>query len=580
MSDVIKGRILRGVETSSLTEEALFDRIINLKAIRESGKSFIIRSDYEILNKDGNRYFSRCVYKPDIKITYMQVSNTTTIKISIEVVNFYIPAEKGAHSILSNREDPVVKMHVYMGYINQFYNWGNADLNEDGVLASFYNMGRESQLSDNYLSIDILDSYTKSLPPDQTTVFNGVVGSVEYGLKRKNVSYLGDGVYGSIDFPDGFTQIEKVFFELITSRFVSSKYNSRVVSDADETRLEIYDYDYYKGKTTLEEQEKLSIQDRWVEVQLENGIMSKEDALIFGITCSVSRSLREWSEKYMHSNDTFEYMLDCISQIYVIKSNIHDLRWFVQIDGSLMFYMNKDSIDEVVTGSLGEKVREMNRVILPAIYNLTYHGIRKINTPFFKFLQPLQTVGFSSRYFISNISGFFTKQDEGLAWFTILYSKIVFATVQDHNTVQLVCADSPFSGEAVEEEVEETEETEKQNIRNSNWVRTLIKISKWTGFGDKEAIGSWSQVAIHYMLSMKAEEEKDWKPTMIEALTDLVSWNSELNSQNTEKYGITNEGTKAYPEVKPPLATLMPGDEVLVKIPYRRESSYIGDGVT
>lgn len=571
------GRVLRGFETSVLTADSLYDRVINIKAIRKSGKSFVIRSDYELIEHGGVSYIGRCLAKPDIKVTYMQVSNTVTFQIKVEIVNFYMPAERGASSLFSDAKDPVTNMHLYMGYINQFYDWSKADQSDENVLKEFKNLSRETNMSGNKLEIRILDSYTRSMPPDQVTVFNGIVGSLDDALRRENVTYDGDGVYGNIDFPEEYTSVEKVFFELITSRFVSSRFTSRTVTSADGVDLEIFDYALYRGDASLEDQEAKTNEERWGKVPLQKGIMSKDDALTFGIICAVSNSLREWSEKYIPKENTYDYMTDCISQMYAIKANIPLIRWFVQNDGSLLIYMRDDAIDTLITGPLGTRVRQMDQIILPAIYDITFQGVRKINAPFFNFLNPMQIVGFSSRYFISNQSGFFTMEDDGLLWFRVLYIKTSFSTVQDDNTMQLTCTDIDVNEESDEDT---PKDTEKQDTRNSNWVQQFVTIESWVDFGGNQSVGSWSQVVLRHMFPNKAPEEEDWNPTMIEALQDLISWNEELNSHNTKKYGIKNEGTLAYPGVDPPLSVLVAGDQVLVKIPYRRKESYVGDGIT
>jgi transcriptional regulator with XRE-family HTH domain len=88
MVKVIGGTYVKsGQETVKLSADDIHDKIINLKFIRRSGESFIIRSHYEaVFHPDGEKgsiSFKRCVQKPYIKVSYKQVSEGVTIEVDI-----------------------------------------------------------------------------------------------------------------------------------------------------------------------------------------------------------------------------------------------------------------------------------------------------------------------------------------------------------------------------------------------------------------------------------------------------------------------------------------------------------------
>jgi hypothetical protein len=138
-SYVAEGRV-----SLELTDDIIDDRIINLKFIRKSSRSFIIRSDYEpVFHDDGSEgsvSFKRCVEKPDIKVTYKQVAERVAIEVDIEIIGFSLgDAEyESIQSMDSTEGDPVTHCIIQMGYRPQFPDW--TKVNQDTDIARFWDL--------------------------------------------------------------------------------------------------------------------------------------------------------------------------------------------------------------------------------------------------------------------------------------------------------------------------------------------------------------------------------------------------------------------------------------------------------
>jgi hypothetical protein len=69
----------------------------------------------------------------------------------------------------------------------------------------------------------ILTGYQKSQPPDMITYFQGIIGTMEAGLRwSHSEADLPDYSYGDPDFPKDFTELEAVLYQFITRRFLRS----------------------------------------------------------------------------------------------------------------------------------------------------------------------------------------------------------------------------------------------------------------------------------------------------------------------------------------------------------------------
>jgi hypothetical protein len=277
----------------------LDDRIINLKFIRKSGRSFIIRSDYEAVHHDdGSISFKKCVEKPDIKVEYRQVAESVAIEVDIEISGFAVgDAEKeSAGSMDSVDGDPVMCCIVQMGYRAQFPDWTAPE--RSGNIAQFYDLNNNAISSEvevrrgRQILVQILTGYSESYPPDRKIVFKGIIGTMENGLRWNHTEKDLIQGYGDSAFPDGFSEIEEVLFQFITRRFIRPSVLHIAETDQDFTNKEAL-----AGNIKKNFKQKIRIYNHgnkgWKDPPLlDNGIMSVEDANKFGVICTVSRSLR------------------------------------------------------------------------------------------------------------------------------------------------------------------------------------------------------------------------------------------------------------------------------------------------
>lgn len=282
------GKVLRGIESYNFDGNTLFDKIINLKLIRKSGASITIRSDYEVTRtKDeaGNmRYeFHTVKQKPSIEVSYRQVGSDTMIKVNIRVVNLFF--SQGDESVFSNGKgsDPVVKIKLNMGYRSQFRAWPQqVSFSGEEALRRFYDLDDFVYRDKNALvnsgfsaTIDVLDSWPETNPPDRIVYFHGIVGSASSGLKflkQDNfVSYFEtDSNYSA----DCTSYMERIFFLYLTRRFIKSqvmwKYKETEDGNIDSTKILVHGYkqvgeDAVLTELTEEDKADMDEKDMWVE---------------------------------------------------------------------------------------------------------------------------------------------------------------------------------------------------------------------------------------------------------------------------------------------------------------------------
>jgi hypothetical protein len=237
-------RIKTGKASIEHTSRDLFDRIINLKFIRSSKRTFTIRSDYEAVFYSTNTIgFKKCVQKPDIKVTYKQVADLTAIEVDIEIRNLYIEGadnelqawidykeETNARGVISaSGGDPVETCIIQMGYRSQFPNWTDDqhkknidqyyDLNNNAIAP----LSSETDIKPpQQLIVQIRAGHPTAYPPNRTIYFKGFVGGLDTGLRwNHTVDELITG-FGDAAFPDGYSEIEAYLFQYVTRRFIKA----------------------------------------------------------------------------------------------------------------------------------------------------------------------------------------------------------------------------------------------------------------------------------------------------------------------------------------------------------------------
>jgi hypothetical protein len=275
------GSIKHGVSTMDISPDDLFDKIINIKFIRKSGKSFVIRSDYEpVYYQDSSGPvkigFKRCLEKPQIKVSYKQVAQSVATNIDIEITNLFVNRIQGSgdeaaltpltdilgnaavgvagiddstdkgkeakakgeaaletanseiHTLLEAGGEPVIACVIRMGYLRQFPDWTDKIHQQPGYAQRYFDMNDgvvnpiEQAKGGQQISAMILESYDKSYPPDKVTYFHGIVGTVETGLRWQHDESDLETSYGEPDTSEIPTTLEQTFFHFITRRFLRS----------------------------------------------------------------------------------------------------------------------------------------------------------------------------------------------------------------------------------------------------------------------------------------------------------------------------------------------------------------------
>lgn len=210
----------------------LFDRIINIKFIRENGTTFTLRSDYEPV-WDGDRlFFKPCQPKPDIRLSYTQY-NGVMIQIDVFITNLNIMDEaaidveslvsdgdvstvsyiQGEYTNLPNdtltaRGNKRIKeLEIEVGYRGQMFDWTKYDCSlipPEVAYAAFQNLEQlqstnlvnqddriaAAELANSQLlfqayrrcNISIEWAVNTSNPPDRVTQFHGYVGTPNKGF--------------------------------------------------------------------------------------------------------------------------------------------------------------------------------------------------------------------------------------------------------------------------------------------------------------------------------------------------------------------------------------------------------------
>jgi hypothetical protein len=676
-------RVNRGESYPELTPESLFDRIINLKFIRWDRSSFVVRSDYEpVFQKDGSIQFIPCRMKPHIKVSYKQVSQDTAVTVDIEVANLFIDKSQGDHLIAAGSEaadtadpgrgNPVTNIVVQLGYRGQFPDWTEPTVNRDPALYydlynSYIARGGEAK-SGMQLYVTVLDTYTDGTPPDQMTRFHGIIGTAETGLLWSHTEE--DLVRTADDFDQAKNGAPFLWHEIqrwITRRYIRSDIPHRVntVTDKEggvvEQHVYIYGLKDYREKLKppdippwkLDELAKAvnqpkeiapwkidkmaaSLTDRppdteWGELALVDGVLSDEDAALFGLPCLLSaRLLREPAPEKAAYGAVDEdgsriipaqfilsdYPQNSLSaQLAVLCATYEYLRYYVMADGSLYFYHVDEQKEDLFMNTRLQALAAANNggpsraLILPAIYDIEYGGSRTIRCPFFYLISPMTVVFFSARYYIGSMVGFYYYPDQKDAKYLVLQAAVEFSTDGDENMMTLMCVDykredPPF---LVDGTVQwGTTEADKQALaffseqtKRYAWKALELTVSGHARASDEpialQSTGRWLDIVYNRLLlplgypvgSLWSALWADYRDKPVDwvykrALEDLAAWNPayftddrlrEPNPENREWARLTHDAEGGPVESVP---LLKPGEKVIYRYPWKPE--YGGEG--
>jgi hypothetical protein len=616
--------IKTGKESIELTSRDLFDRIINLKFIRASKRTFTIRSDCEPVFYPNNTIgFKKCAQKPDIKISYKQVAETAAIEVDIEIKNLYIEGADnelqawtdykeetdGEGGISASGGDPVETCIIQAGYRAQFPDWTDDrhrknidqyyDMNNNAVTPS----GLETDIKPpQQLIVQILAGYPTSYPPDRTMYFKGVIGSLDTGLRWNHTADELITGFGDAAFPDGLSEIEAYLFQYITRRFVRAGLVHRQVTNKQKTIVD--------GKTAYTYTQTVEVNEdgEWAGVPVNDyGVMSDADAYKYGTRCVCSRVLKGVEANALYGYglteqqavqlrplpaSPFNDLQDTVGgQLNALQQHFPFLRWYALNDGTYYFYHDRETDKDLWTDPFIKELQE-RAVVLPAVYDITPAGIRTIRCPFISWVNPTMTVLFRSRFNKGTFTSYFYPVKTKA--FAVLMVTVSFATAADENEMEMACVDipekdapviDPATGEIkpkLLEEPDETPEDAKMQEQGSlQWTEKTLDVvlrktaadntdNRWAAIVEKELRPSfrpenWPEGEV-FTEELALTALKEWNPDYFDPDGGYMKRSDSVHGRSLEN-DITGIGGRTGIEV-PWLKT---GDKIIVRYPFQSE---------
>jgi len=509
------GKILRGVETFNFDGNSLYDKIINLRLIRKDGSAIVIRSDYELVkvqNAGKYRYEFRTVrQKPSISVSYRQVGGETLLRVDIRISNLFF--SEGDEAMFNGKEggNPVVQIKMNMGYRSQFRAWPQQVKVDQSTIDSFYNLddfvyrSPAGALNSGFTAtIRVLDSWPEANPPERTVYFHGIVGAADKGMKfeLQDKSTFSTWFKNPENFPsEERLYMQRIFFLYVTRRFFRSdvlwRHPQNDDGTEDEERYEVYGWARTGEGGELQpmtEEEKAGKEpsDMWAEVELSDGCMSVKDACALGVPVILSQKVREDGEAAARlvtasttGGDTeavgngetvpsvvpMDYLPAQVREVE--QSVMSGLKVFPRPDGSIMICAESESKEDVFDNYEDEIMYKYSSdpnavkpVLLPAIYDRTVNGTRTLRLPFIGFLSTGMYLGFTSRYTLGSLVGFYYPHKED-KWYKVIWADIEFDTDGDKNMCTATCVDADSA--PGERELQKKEEPEPPE-RSVEWV--------------------------------------------------------------------------------------------------------------
>jgi hypothetical protein len=580
----VRGKLKTGKDTANLTANDLFDKIINLAFYRRDDAIgepyFVLRSDYEVVydkRPPHGAHFIQIKQKPHIKITYYQVAPEKAIEIKVEVASMYfdeatqsdttkqeLTEEGGAVTVIDSvKGNPVQWIVIQAGYRAQFPDWTKEPYaTGSGYLDRFYDLNNNAVTYDQgifkgqVLTARILECHNESYPPEQVTVFNCVVATIDRGLKWSHNASESLTNFDEIKAPGKNTQLEKVLYHLITRRFIKTHIQTRVETGEDgKERLLIR---YYNEWKRLYEKEGAAevVGDGWSEAPLDDGLLSFEDAEVFGIPCHVTKKLSEVSMRFLAS-----YTLKSLdelpretasppiqmenyveAQVLEIQRAYPGLRWYHLNDGGFFFYYARESMDELYREDAQIKDAIGDIIALPAIYDISLDGLRTIRCPFIGFINPMTILQWNSRYALSTLVGYFYRPSDGTNYYTALLIKVAFDTDGEDNMMEIQCTDAPASVIEARMRDEEEDEPAESEVYDAVKRRVICR--------PKPAPTESASVIIERYLRPSARAHLDaWggvMPTVERMAADFKAWNPDYFTEDYIRSAGLGDETLTY----------------------------------
>ena len=459
-------KLLDDKKKVKLTENDLFDRIINLKLYAGERKpdgtsivkdSYVIRSDWEIFYPDLNKavtqgavvpkqngYIRKCRMKPSIKVQYKQIATGTAIEMDIFVSNFFMLDSSGQMLMsFNNIGYPILKVEVQMGYWGQFSE-------QPKSMAEYLTFNPHNGAE--VLTCDVNYSQTDKLPPDSILHIHGYVGNcygspVEAQNQPASIKFADLEVEMKRDKTKSL--IEDYCFQNVTRRFLKT-----TVFDTD--RHPTFIVDEKTGRMDKTSAEQYGIKVFCTQALIDASKEAEENG-----TLTTSNTKDKKGEKVdiftagLSSNSAIE-ALNSIRSVIGVDCTFQALK-----DGNYIALLpseteEMDKLAEAVKSALGNDVdavkvgnalqKDWNNV-LPAVYNITTDALCTITCPFFYFIDPFDVLEFKSRYALGGIVSYYANFNASEDKFYALWATISFATVEDINECQITCTGSQSRSE-------------------------------------------------------------------------------------------------------------------------------------
>ena len=430
MAEVISGKILRDSTRLTLTQDAIFDRIINVQFIRQNDETFTLRSDYEIVfDKAGNYVFKKCSVKPDISISYTQVNNNTAISVKLNITNFHIQSaiNEPSNEKFSAGSNPIVRVIIQLGYFNQFPVF--TDPRSGLTKEDYYNLLPRTE-NDLFRTIDcrVLGIYPVKLPPDGVTLFDCVVGNIEVAFHSAQ-----DRTDTSIAALKKGITLQDYLYEMITRRYPRGYVPQRSLF-LDNTLAKTVTQGSGANEVTFDY----------------TGPMLRESADKYGVKCFLSpmaaeTAFKDGNGREMNVIPPLPQLPSVTAAFFHMQEIFPALRYLALPSGNYVVY-HKDENATSIAASLREQGEVKPVQSLPAIYTITYSGLRVITCPFTTLVTPFQELSFSSTYNLGNLISYFYAPEKGNETFYAINCTISFATTGDANVMEILSSDA--EGEA------------------------------------------------------------------------------------------------------------------------------------
>jgi hypothetical protein len=410
---------------------SIFDRVINARFIRKNGDGFTIRSDWEVsTGRNGELVFGKCFMKPSLKVNYRRVSTGTTIECKLHVTNLHLQSAQDANGKVAREsfaqsDNPIQFIIVQIGYFSQFPNFGDAK--EALTLDDYYSLRHRSGVKlYEEMRWRVLGIYPTKLPPDGVTTFDCVIGEIDTAFHSKQDE--NEVIFGED------TTFQKFFFEMITKRFPKPRLPTEtIVLDKSKGGKVTYFEETGERKTVTYP-----------------GPMTDDSARKYGVKCYLTdivanKSMTPGEDRKSRVVNPIPQRGNVSAALAEIQNVFPTLRFAPLPSGDFVVFDVKDSAN-TVNAALFKQGIVSKSDSLPAIYSITYSGLRTITCPFSTLIKPFQKIDFTSKYNTGNLTSYFYSPKKGEESFLVIQYTVSFSTNDDDNTMELMSTDSEKEG--------------------------------------------------------------------------------------------------------------------------------------